>query len=197
MIELRVEHLQRMMIPELYYNCRLSQIPDELCPHKKVIRKYIDNIEMNLVKGRGLLLYGEYSQGKSGLGSILLKAAAAHCQIGLWIRSDNIPGYVIDGTMFDKDFTMYERALEVPLLVIDELIIGETSRKADVYVEGLIRQRVNERQATIVTTNIAPKDLEKRFPALTAVMKEALFPVRVFGYDFRSKIAGEITHELS
>jgi DNA replication protein DnaC len=196
MIILTNAHLQRICLPQNYYLCSIDQIPVR-CPHKKVIQRYINNIGVNIAEGYGLLLWGDYGSGKSGLGSIILKAAAANGYLGLWIRANNIADYLINKTRFDVRETMIERAIDVPILVIDELIIRETVRASDTFFEDLIRQRINEKQSTVVTTNLSPDAISSRYPALAAVMKEAILAVPVSGHNFRTQLAEQVKKELT
>jgi len=192
-MKLTLEHLERMRIPELHHSCAMRAIPDS-CEHKHTVQQYIDALEDNLSDGIGLLLFGNYSCGKSGLGSILLKAAASLGHIGLWLRATEIPGFYIDSTRFDDQLTVIERAIAVPLLVIDEVILFGDKR--DWHFERLIRDRVGSRRATICTTNLTPQKFKSQYPAVAAVMQEAVIPIHVQGHDFRADIRDKIKHTL-
>lgn len=194
-VELTIPLLKFMKIPDLYFHCVLREIPDE-CPHKRILKRYIENIEINIAKGRGLYLWGNYGAGKTALSSILLKAAASYAQIGLWIRAPEIVKFYVENIRFNDEFTMLERALDVPILVIDELIIPEHATAQHTYIEDLIRQRINDRQSTIITSNIAPRILDNRYPALSAVMKECMLDVEISGYDFRAAKRKDIVKEM-
>lgn len=183
-VRLTQEHLIRMRIPEVHWACRLSEIP-EGCSHRKRLSEYIENIEENISKPKGLLLFGEYSQGKSGCASILLKAAAAHGIIGFWIVARRLPEYQIEKEMFDETMTIWQRAETVPFLVIDEMILRTDIKFTEQAFEGLVRKRVDDKLCTIITTNHTPTFIQEKYPALSAVMLEAVYPVKVAGHDFR------------
>jgi len=179
------DHMERMRIPRLHHACTLQAIPDT-CQHKAHVLSYIDALGDNLRDGVGLMLFGDYSSGKSGLGSILLKAAASSGRIGLWIAASRIPGYYINGDVFDEHHTMIERAVAAPLLMIDEVILFGDKR--DWHLERLVRDRIGLQRATIVTTNLSPAKFKNHYSALAAVMQEAIIPIHVDGHDFRADI---------
>ena len=181
------EFLSAMHLPEQHWDCTLDQISPELS-YVSTIKDYVANIGDNLDKGRGLLLFGPHSSGKSALAAIALKAALVKCQkVGLWVRGSHIAGHKIEEDLYDSDSTMYERCHEVPLLVIDELILRGTS-KAEHFVEELIRERVDERGAMILTTNSTPRQLKDTHPGIAEVLIEAVEPVKIEGTNFRKKI---------
>jgi DNA replication protein DnaC len=147
---------------------------------------YVSSIDERIRDNCGLLLHGDYSQGKSALGAICLKAAAARGIIGFWIHAKEIPHHLIKETRFDNEFTVYERALSVPLLMIDELQIRKNPAYTEFSAEDLIRSRVDEQKTTIVTTNVSLDGVKNGFPALFAVLEEAVLPVKVSGHNFRT-----------
>jgi len=191
MVLLTTQHLERMRIPQKHWGAKLSLIPDR-CEHKKIVSNYVANIEDHLYEdSRGLLLFGNYSVGKSALAAIILKAAMAAGEVGLWISSRDIPTYVIQNTPFDDNVTVYDRAHKVRALVIDELIIRDDIKYTEQSIETLIRRRVDECLMTILTTNHAPAAIKEKYPALAEVLLEATTPVRVSGHNFREVIASE------
>ena len=179
------QHLVRMGIPKVHWGAAVSNLP-ESCIHKEPIEKYVGSIADRVKDNCGLLLHGDYSQGKSALGSICLKAAAAQGIIGFWIHAKELPPHLIKETRFDDEFTVYERAISVPLLVIDELQIRQNPAYTEFSAEDLIRSRVDEEKTTIVTTNVSLDGIRTGFPALFAVMEEAVLPMKVAGHNFRT-----------
>jgi DNA replication protein DnaC len=176
-----------MHLPEQHWDCTLDQVSPDLS-YVPTIQTYIDNIGENLDKGRGLLLFGPHSSGKSALAAIALKAALVKTKhLGLWIRGSHVAGHKIEEDLYDADTTMYERCLEVELLVMDELILRGTS-KAENFVEELIRERVDTCGAMIITTNLTPKQVKDTHPGIAEVLLEAVEPVKIEGTNFRKKI---------
>jgi len=174
----------------------MAEIPSE-CPHKAIVEKYLVDIATNVREGNGLLLWGEYSTGKSALASIILKCACSHGMIGMFVRAGNLAEHIIEKTRFDGTWLMRDRALEVPLLVVDEVILRGKDQFRETVVEDLIRERTNRMAATVVTTNLSPTKISDVYPALAAVMKEAMLPVKVSGHDFRADLGADLEKDMT
>jgi DNA replication protein DnaC len=181
-----IPYCRRMAVPKAHWSACLTNVGDSFS-YKKKIQKYIDNIEDNVREPKGLLLFGEYSAGKSGLASIILKAAALKGIIGFWVVVRDLPEQVIKNVIFDDEYTVWERARMVPILVVDELLIRKEVRYTEQAVEVLIRHRVDEKLCTIITTNHTPQAIQKSYPALFAVLQEAVVPLKVSGMNFRDR----------
>jgi DNA replication protein DnaC len=188
--DITVEWLEHMGIPRVHWKVKFIDIPDK-CSHKKAVRSYLDKIRYNVLSGKGLLLWGDYGRGKSALAAICLVHAAANGFIGHWIKAKEIPKHVIEQTPFDDELTMYERAQECPLLVIDEFQIRyEETKYTEWSAEDLVRSRIDQKLATIMTTNVPLRQIEASYPAFYSVLQEGLYPIKVQGHDFRRAMVG-------
>lgn len=176
------EILDRIKLPRVFWDTTIAKIPS-VCAHKPIIQRFVDNIQANLSDGNGLLLHGPHSSGKSACAGIILKAAARIRKFGLWVRSPELLDLKMNSVEFDDDITWWDRALAVPILVIDELILFKNMN--DTLFEQLIRARLSDRRSTIVTTNISLKKIQSDNPAIFEAMREATYPVLVSGHDFR------------
>jgi DNA replication protein DnaC len=190
MVKLSLEMMRRFNIPEVHWGASLADIPNT-CRHKKPVRDYLDSITDNVNKASGVLFFGEYSSGKSALAAICLKAAAVKGIVSYWVVARDIPGLAIEKPLFEPGVTVYERCLSVPLLVVDELQVRAEIRGIEQFVEMLIRARVDAKRCTILTTNHTPAYLAEKFPAMYAVLQEAVTPIKVTGHDFRKGIANK------
>ena len=189
MESLSEELLIRMRIPPVHWTCTIEKIPRK-CPHKEAIEKHLDNSVFNLQNAKGLLLFGMYSAGKSGLASICLKYyAIKHRKIGLWVTHSDIPGYYIDKVMYDEDQRYVDRMESVPVLVIDEFQLRPDPGYVEWVVENTVRRRIENRLVTIITTNHTPSQLLERYPALSAPLEECLLPIKIQGHNFRKALA--------
>ena len=186
-MQISEQHLARMRVPKTHWESSLDKIPNA-CGHKSVMTRYLQNIYQHIEVCTGLLLFGEYSAGKSALASLCLKYAAHAGVIGYWISAADLPRYQIEGEMFDEELTCYERARTVPLLVIDEYFMRREMKWTEDAVDALVRSRIDEVRCTIITTNHAPSQIEESRPALAAALREATYPVKVAGHDFRTQI---------
>lgn len=146
----------------------------------------MNNIDRRLSSGVSMWLHGPYGSGKSSIAAILLKAAFKAGQVGYFIKANDITGHLITRDPYDARSTVYEHLQEVPLLVIDEFQMRPNMAQLESTVEDMIRARVGEKKSTVVTTNHSLDDLEKRFPALSNVIKETFICLKVAGKDFRA-----------
>ena len=175
---------ERTGLPKVHYKTNLSLIKDSFA-YKKSVVSYLENIDNCIKKGQGLVLYGEYSSGKSGIAALCMKAAINYGHIGFWVRCLDITADKIEKNMFDENTSVYDRCLEVPILVIDEVIIKKNVAYSEILLEEVIRHRIDDVKTTIITSNHTLKDLEDRHPALMAALSESCFPINVKGWDYR------------
>lgn len=175
--------LKRTRLPRRHWKCTLAQIPDE-CSHKAEIVDWIGSLSSNVTNARGLLLMGDYSQGKSGCAAIILKAALARGIVGCWHRATDLQRVIIEQTPFDSTMTVLERLQTVPLLVIDEVQILKDNFAIQ-QIEQLVRRRIDDELCTVITTNHSIEELRAKYPALAAALVEAVRPIIVGGHDFR------------
>lgn len=125
---------------------------------------YISNSQGNADVGIGAYLFGATGSGKS---------AVAHLVAKNFLRI-GIDAYVIDGANVLADIQNWSdrermdrwisRVWSVPVLVFDELgkEVGnpETAR---MQVERIIQQRLSDRRATIITSNLSPDEMRTKF----------------------------------
>ena len=182
-------------IPENLWNCTLERIPDTLA-YKNVIEDRLKELSKILAAGTGFYLWGEYGRGKSAIAAIFLMQVLALGKMGFWVNAKKIPQYAIEKTSWESQ-TIYERAMEVPLLVIDEFQIRPEIKFQESIVEDWVRERIDAKRSTIITTNISPKQLEKSFPAMHNVVQEAMIPVWIIGKDFRAEIGEQLNERRS
>ncbi len=182
-------------IPEVLLNCEMSSILD--FPYKAKIQSYIDKLPAIIKTRQGLLLWGNYGVGKSGLAAIILKEAAKKEICGFWISCKQLPGYVIKETVWMDGITYYDRAQSVPILVLDELQIREEKVAfLESCVEDLLRIRVSKNRPTIITTNHVPSLIKANYPAIYSVMEESTRPLEIAGMEFRHEMKGICNPEI-
>ncbi len=181
-------------IPKVLQGCTLEAVkPSE---HKTVITKYLEMMPGVLNTRQGLYLWGDYGQGKSALAAIMLKGILQYDKIGLWINAKEWPGYVINHMEWMEGISYLNRALMVPLLVIDEFQIRQEVKFQESCIEDLLRARIALNKPTIFTSNIVPSILKGIFPAFHSVLQECCRPVHVKGYDWREANKGFVVSGL-
>lgn len=180
-------------LPENHYNCRVSEIPDTMA-YKPTVVDWFENIVSKVDKRIGLYINGPYGTGKSAIAAIILKVAAAHGIFGLWINMGDLHDYFLNKEMhtFDEGVTMWDRARDVPILVIDEVDIQQKSKNPKKYwgetaLENLIRHRTRHSGLTILTSNHSPAYVKTNLPGLATILTEATTLLQVNGFDQRAE----------
>jgi DNA replication protein DnaC len=185
--------LNHIRLPRNHWECKLSEIPDA-APYKDGLREWAVNVKANVEDGKNLLLFGRFGYGKSGSAAIVMKAALSKSILGLWVSCEMLTDYKIreDDYMFSENLSMWQRAQQVPLLVLDDLIIRSAgARKSDFIettVEFLIRRRIDNRLSTIITTNEDAGTLRANSPAIASLLNEGFTKLLINHRDFRSEL---------
>jgi len=189
-----VKAIDLLNIPEVLKSCTLDKVKE--CPHKQLVSNYIKRLPELLKTRQGLYLWGEYGQGKSALAAIILMEAIKYDAIGFWVSAKQLPGYVINHTEWMDNISYYDRAVMVPLLVIDEFQTRQEVKFQESCVEDLIRVRVSMNKPTIITSNIVPAVLKSIYPAFHSVLQECFASEHVQGYDWRAANGGLVIPDL-
>lgn len=185
------KRMELMKMPEKYRGeeVNITGIPKS-CTHREHVKEYGQNLHENMKQGKGLLLWGNSSTGKSAIASMCLKRLFdySHIYTGLWVTARRIPQFVIEGTMFNDSETMAERLISVDLLVIDEFIIhnSDNTFRQDI-VEHIFRDRAENNKPTILTTNMTLIELNKKAYTFFQVMQEHQEIIKVTGHNFREQ----------
>lgn len=178
--------LLRANLPARYWRgVKLSNIP-ETAPYLGDVTRYIDRIGEFLDAGIGLTLFSsENGTGKTAIASMAIRAALMHRKSAFFVRAATLQDSKIrDVVAPDSDEYLMDRAASVELLVIDDF--GKEHQAHSGFtvtlMEDLLRGRVQQARATIITTNLTPKEFRTVYSVdLAQAVKEALIPVHVVG----------------
>lgn len=191
-----------MDIENYEYCMRLMRLPKKYWGHygterldpeiSKPVLKYAKEIRQCLEEGYGLLLWGDCGGGKTATACFLAKCAAVAGRSALFLMARDIPGFIIEKTYFRDAQTVIERALEVDLLIIDELLLEKSANFRDTSVEEIFRKRLMEKQSTVITTNLPLDQIQKEYPAFADAMKEACYPLHFSKQTFREESCKKI-----
>lgn len=168
----------------MHENATLDRIPDS-CPHKKNLVKFAENIRKVVEEGKNLLIWGDFGFGKSASAAILLKAALSKGIFGFWTTYDEYIGACIKGVYYDDNISYEDRCKEVPLLVIDELILRDEAKQKETMFEILVRSRLEHKRSTIITTNHSVGWMGHNHKSLNSLFNGHFYIMEPKGFNFR------------
>lgn len=176
---LQSAQLARARIPRRYWDVRL---PNVVPSARETIRMYLVDIVRHYASGTGLLVWGANGCGKTSVAVLVAMEAMRHGGTSLFVTAEELRQAKIDAVMFDAETTLYDRALAVDFLIVDDM--GKEhrgqSKWAERMLEQLFRQRSGEMRPTIVTTNILPLGLKEVYSnSLLSVLREVIVDVEV------------------
>ena len=174
-------------IPKKHWDVKLGELPES--EYKKEIEDWVLNFNSKIQKSKGLYLYGPYGTGKSAIGSMLLRAAAANRVPGLWLNYKELQSISINVNdhMFSADMTMMDRIMSVKFLFVDEFQIKNNQHWSVDKLDDIIRQRFQNELTTVIASNVSPADLVKKemCGSLADFLREAVSSLMISGKDFR------------
>jgi KaiC/GvpD/RAD55 family RecA-like ATPase len=197
------EDLERMRIPRRFWGVSLEGCSSAVDGTKPSIRKtvelYLGQLDEMLSRGVGLLLWSDNGSGKTSAAVLVAKEARRRGATVLFVTSEGLRSAVLNKTRFDVEQTMWDRALDVDLLILDD--VGKEHRDQQGFgerlLEDLIRQRSANQRTTFMTTNMSPLQMkEGEFaykPSMLKVMQESVVPVGVAAVvNRREEVAREL-----
>jgi DNA replication protein DnaC len=186
-------------VPEKYWEANLADYPDTYTGFS-ACRSFHNEVVDMLKDGIGLILHGPPGHGKTRMAVALLKQSMRHCASACFLEANQIQRSIIN-----KDYELgiqssrpvMELAEEVDLLVLDDLGAEHSKEWLKAQVEALLRFRIARKRSSIVTTNLGMKDLETIYGSgLSSVLKEALYPAKITGKDWRGDQAKSIAERF-
>ena len=122
----------------------------------------------------------------------------------LYLETARLKRIVIDKEPFDASTSLWDRALDVDLLVLDDLGKGTSDSKGFMQelVDELLRTRGAHLRATLITTNVDPprlvtKDEDGILKKSTlAMLQETAAFFMVLGDDHRAERRGSLIGDL-
>lgn len=159
-------------IPKRYYDMdfewlrKHGSFPKEDSEAYAVVKQYVDNLEVNLKSGKGLILRGPAGTGKTSIAVSILKQAMALGKGCLMISMPNLLDNMLTLSKGDNvAYLSYEQKLRnIPLLLLDDF--GAEYSKSDWVaskVESVIIDRYNRMKPIILTTNYSETWTEENY----------------------------------
>jgi len=181
---LDAEDMLRARIGRAYWDTSFDRIPHNL-EHRVPLGEFIRNLHEHHANGDGLLMFGDYSSGKTSGGVLVLKEALARGGTALMIPAERISSAVIEKTTFDGEEDLWERMQDVDVLLLDDLRREHVKDFGKSVIESLIRRRYDQRLSTLVSTNADMDELVSRYEASMAALGERCRPILFKGIDWR------------
>ena len=138
--------------------------PDQI----RSVRRYVQAIEENLDRGRGLWIQGDVGTGKTTLAMLVSKAALdAGRSVAIYSlpRLLNLLRESMDSEKGMVDFM--DRLTAVDLLHLDDLGAENSSDWVLEQLYSIVNARYEAEQAIVATTNLMPDELSERLGART------------------------------
>jgi len=191
--------LKRMGLPARYWSVDCDGITDiansrGVSPRDVTI-SYLRKIDDMYRRGLGILLWGSNGVGKTSIAAVIAKEFRRRYHTVLFMEAASLKSKVINKEHFDEDNTYWQRAMDVDVLVLDDLGKGVADSKdfGKNLIDELIRSRNANKKVTMITTNMVLKgssnDLDSVFKKSTVhSLKEHVLAVHIAGADQREKI---------
>ena len=192
--------MERIQVPKLYWKAQFEKISEG--DHKDVVERYLRRIVQAKKNGYGMVLWGQNSRGKSGISVVILKAARRLKYTCLFITAAQYRERAMGGEMFDDGVSIKSWCRFVDFLVIDDLHKepgnNHGSGGSERMMESLIRDRVSNMKATIITMNADPKEMKERYGwSMQSLMSERFGFVKVVGPSLRTDGVREVQQFLT
>lgn len=192
--------MERASVPRRYWQVA----PDEVSPgtpQHRVLHRYLERVEEAVAHGYGVLLFGPNGVGKTGAAVCALMEARRRGYTVMFLEAAQMKRVVVQNVMFDGEYTVWERAHQVDLLVLDDVWKGTADGKGfgvDL-IDELLRGRGAAMKATWMTSNLDPNQArhEKQVKASTLeTMRETMLMVQAEGPNLRKSGQAAIRQAL-
>lgn len=156
-------YLAEAGIPRRFERASLSDLRSdgENAEAHALVREYLENLETKLNAGAGLILCGNIGTGKTHSVCHLVRAACERGRRALFVSLADFLARVRStyGDGAESEDAVMRRFTDPSLLAIDEVRAEVLTDHGRETLFRLINKRYNAGRATLITSNLQPKDL--------------------------------------
>jgi DNA replication protein DnaC len=135
------------------------------------VRRYMDDMDTNLARGKGVWLYGDPGTGKTTLAMLISKRAL---ELGHSVAIYSLPKLLARiRRTYDSEpggdsyLAFFERLTSVDLLHIDDLGVEKRSDWVLEQLYALVNERYESERSILVTTNLDERELKEQIGSRT------------------------------
>lgn len=176
-------------IPERYWNVSLQQIID--AKHKRQLIHYLLSVKQRVETGQGLYLYGNHETGKTSAGIALLKEVIRRGGTVYFICARRILDAIYDSEETPDGLDLVRNRLrDVDMLMLDDLGAEgfDPKKGGGAVLEGIFRDRYDQRLPIIVTSQYAPTNLMKTYTeAIVNIIRRTVTILKVQTEQWKGK----------
>lgn len=146
-------------------NIKKRGIPDAAAQNVSIVCDYIKNIEKHVQKGQGFIFLGGVGTMKTTLAIAVLRFYLEKKKQGYFIPMVSLLDTLNSmRERHDGGLMNFENKIRnTPLLVLDDLGAEYDHTFIQAKVDAIIAERYNRMKATIITSNLPPKDILDRY----------------------------------
>jgi DNA replication protein DnaC len=173
-----------MNLPENMWRSKVQFVSELVRP---VVERFLQNIDLHVTHGHGLLVSGAPGIGKTGVAALVAKEARCRGYSAFFITVWDLREAVRSRIEFDEDMSVLERCREVDVLVLDGLRSDDAK---DPFfgaraIEELVAGRGVRKKMTVVTTQMGKNLLWQEFRSFMNSTRGTLAVFVMDGPDLR------------
>jgi DNA replication protein DnaC len=168
-------------LPTLYMDKEWDTYLYSTTAQEKAIKILREEWLVRLDKGLGVLLAGNSGSGKTLLACLLLKDTIFNKRTAFFSTYPELVNLFGDTWEDGIKKTFYTKnVVESDLLIIDDIGTERVNSLTEIYIDNLIRDRVQNCRTTILTSNLKGENLRTEYgPRLYSMLEES-FEVLIF-----------------
>jgi DNA replication protein DnaC len=184
--------LQHANIGKLYWKATIGKIPAE-CSYKQDLIDAVAALPSDERVGRGRIFLGKYGRGKTSASAIMLKSAMARGGQAFHYKATALEkAFEKRWLVTSEGVPIWDMLTKSQLVTIDDFgseLVESGYKSGDTrIVEELIRDRIDDRLTTYITSNLTVGDIAKNYPSLRSILldRARFLIIKVEGHDWRS-----------